>query len=369
MKGAPSGPAERREMSQLAQYSGACVAVFALASVCSGLESRTGPLFPALVFLLAVVVAGTVWQRGPVLLMATLSALVWNFIFIPPRYTLHIGAAQDVAMFVLFFVVALAMGHLTTRLHERERALARHMREREALLAEKHRAKFLAESERLHRTLLDSVSHELKTPLAVMQTALDGIPQDNAYAGEMRTAVHRLRHVVDGFLGMTRVESEALAPQPEWCEVADLVQAATAPLESELRGHALRIDVRDHGQSPLIRVDLRLLAQVLGNLLHNASAHGPPDGAIDLGLRLDSDRLHVTVRDHGAGLGADVLPRVFEKFYRAPDAPPGGTGLGLPIARGLVRALGGEITAGNHPEGGAVFSLSVPVETRTSAEA
>lgn len=355
---------EWSDLSRIAQFSGACVLVFALGTLCWGLLPNTGPLFPALIFLLAVVVAGTVWQRGPVLLMATLSALVWNFIFIPPRFTLHIGNPQDVVMFCLFFVVALAMGHLTTRLHERERALARHMREREALLAEKHRARLLAESERLHRTLLDSVSHELKTPLAVMQTALDGIPQENPYAAEMRTAVHRLRHVVDGFLGMTRVESEALTPQPEWCEMGDVIRAATAPLEDELRAHSLAVTGME--DLPLIRVDVRMLAQVLTNLLHNATAYGGTAGPIHVDAALAGGRLKIQVRDCGPGLSEEGLERVFEKFYRAPDARPGGTGLGLPIARGLLRAMKGEISAANHPDGGALFTLSLPVETRIS---
>ena len=354
---------KRRETAALtliAQYSGACMIVFGLASICWGLLPQTGYLLSALVLLMAIVIAGTYWNRGPVILMAVLSALVWNFIFIPPQFTLHIDKPQDVFMFVLFFVVALSMGHLISRLRAREDALERHHLEREALLAEKHRADLLAESERLHRTLLDSVSHELKTPIAIIRTALDGLGEGNPYAAEIETATRRLQRIVDSFLEMTRVESEALTPKPDWCEIGDVLHAATAPIGQELSGHPLQITGAD--EMPLLRLDSRLLAQALGNVLHNATAHSPPGGAIDIHTALESGTLVMTVRDHGPGLTPEATARVFQKFYRAPGARAGGTGLGLPIARGLVRALKGNMEAGNHPEGGALFTLRLPVQ-------
>ena len=195
------------------QFSWGFTLVLALATACWMLLPLTGPHFAALVFLMTIVLAGVRWNRGPVLMMATMSALVWNYFFIPPQYTLHIEQPQDVIMFCLFFVVALSMGHLTTRLHEREEALERHLQEREQLLAEKHRADLLAESERLHRTLLDSVSHELKTPIAIIRTALHGLETASPYTAEIETATRRLQRIVENFLEMTRVESDALTPQ------------------------------------------------------------------------------------------------------------------------------------------------------------
>jgi K+-sensing histidine kinase KdpD len=195
----------------------------------------TGYQFSALVFLMTIVIAGTRWNRGPVLAMGVVSALVWNFIFIPPQFTLHIDKPQDIIMFAMFFVVALSMGHLITRLREREAALEQHHAEREQLLEAKHRAELLAESERLHRTLLDSVSHELKTPIAIIRTALDGLGQGNPYAAEIETANRRLQRIVENFLEMTRVESEALKPRPDWCEVIDVLDQARKPLERETR--------------------------------------------------------------------------------------------------------------------------------------
>lgn len=346
------------------QFSWGFTIVFALASVCWVLMPYTGYMFAAPVFLMAIVLAGVRWNGGPVLMMAVMSALVWNFVFIPPQFTLHIEKAQDVLMFALFFVVALSMGHLITRLREREATLERHHREREELLAEKHRAELLAESERLHRTLLDSVSHELKTPIAIIRTALDGLGEGDPFAAEIDTATRRLQRIVENFLEMTRVESEALRPHLDWCEIGDVFHAATSPLQRELAGHPLRIT--GTADMPLLMLDSRLLAQALGNVLHNATLYTPAGSEIQLHASLRETMLELRVRDHGPGLTPGIEDRLFDKFYRAPDSPAGGTGLGLAITRGLMRAMKGDIEAGNHPEGGAEFTLRLPVKTQTA---
>lgn len=344
------------------QFSWGLTILFVLASACWVVLPYTGYLFSALVFLMAIVLAGTRWNRGPVLAMAAVSAVVWNFIFIPPQFTLHIEKPQDITMFAMFFVVALSMGHLITRLREREEALERHHREREELLAEKHRAELLAESERLHRTLLDSVSHELKTPIAIIRTALDGLGQGNPYAAEIETANRRLQRIVENFLEMTRVESEVLKPRPDWCEVVDVLEQAMKPISDELALHV--VNIRGVAEMPLVMIDSRLLAQVLGNVLHNATLYAPAGSEIEIHSAIKDGSLELRVRDHGPGLPPGKEARVFDKFYRAPDSPAGGTGLGLAIARGLMRAMKGDIEARNHPQGGAEFTLRLPVKSR-----
>ncbi|MDZ4401843.1 ATP-binding protein [Prosthecobacter sp.] len=346
------------------QFSWGLTIIFVLASACWVLLPYTGYLFSALVFLMVIVLAGTRWNRGPVLAMAVVSALVWNFIFIPPQFTLHIEKPQDIIMFAIFFVVALSMGHLITRLREREAALERHHREREELLAQKHRAELLAESERLHRTLLDSISHELKTPIAIIRTALDGLGQGNPYAAEIETANRRLQRIVENFLEMTRVESEALKPHLDWCEIGDVLHATTTPLHRELAEHPSIITGIE--SLPLLMLDSRLLAQALGNVLHNATLYAPAGTPVEIAVSLTNNTLEFRVHDHGPGLALGIEEHLFDKFYRAPDSPAGGTGLGLAIARGLMRAMKGDIEAHNHPEGGAEFMLRLPVKTRTT---
>jgi K+-sensing histidine kinase KdpD len=344
------------------QFSWGLVIIFMLASICWAVFPYTGSMFPALVFLLAIVLAGTRWNRGPVLAMAVCSALVWNFIFIPPRFTFHIEKPEDVVMFGLFFATALSMGHLITRLRERENALERHHREREELLQAKHRAELAAEAERLHRTLLDSVSHELKTPVAIIRTAVDGLGTENPFAAEIDTATRRLQRLVEHFIEITRLESDVVKPEADWCEFEDILHTATEPLMRELAVHPLNVTGAD--ALPLLKVDSRLLAQALGNVLHNASFYAPPNTAIDLAVCLHGSSLELRVRDRGPGLPPGEETRLFEKFYRGSSARAGGTGLGLAISRGLLRAMKGDISARNHPEGGAEFILTVPTATR-----
>ena len=363
----PKPPATPVPVAVVGQFSWGFTIVFALASVCWVLLPYTGHVFSALVFLMAIVLAGTRWNRGPVLAMAVMSALVWNFIFIPPRFTLHIDRPQDVIMFVMFFVVALSMGHLITRLRAREAALELHHREREELLAEKHRAELLAEAERLHRTLLDSISHELKTPIAIIRTALDGLGTENPFAREIETANRRLQRIVENFLEITRVESDALKPNPDWCEIDDVLHTAVTPMQQDLAHHRLVV----HGAEdfPLLRLDSRLLAQALANVLHNATFHAPAGSEIEIRPTVQDGVLHLRVRDHGPGIPEGDGRRLFEKFYRPPGSRAGGTGLGLAITRGLMRAMNGDATARNHPEGGAEFTLSLPVKIRQTSYA
>ena len=363
---APTKPPNKPvPVAVVGQFSWGFTIIFALATTCWILLPYTGPLFSALVLLLTIVIAGVRWNRGPVLMMATMSALVWNYFFIPPQYTLHIEQPQDVIMFCLFFVVALSMGHLTTQLRAREETLQRHHQEREQLLAEKHRADLLAESERLHRTLLDSISHELKTPIAIIRTALDGLEQGSPYTAEIETATRRLQRIVENFLEMTRVESEALTPQRDWCEIEDVLHAATGPLQRELAGRALRISGAEN--LPLLMLDSRLLAQALGNVIHNATLYSPPGSEIAIRVSiLEKSILEICVRDHGPGLTPEMETYIFDKFFRAPDAPAGGTGLGLAITRGLMKAMKGDIEAQTHPQGGAEFRLHLPVQIRNA---
>lgn len=384
MKDSPQPPPPREPVPVhvVGQFSWGLTILFVLASTCWVLLPYTGSTFSALVFLLAIVLAGTRWNRGPVLAMGVVSALVWNFIFIPPRFTFHIEKPEDVVMFAMFFVVALSMGHLITQLRERESALEHTHREQEQLQAAKHRAELAAEAERLHRTLLDSVSHELKTPITIIRTALDGLGTSNPFAAEIDTATRRLQRIVENFLEITRVESDAVKPAPDWCEFLDVIHSATSPLQRELLPHPLRILGAEN--LPLLKLDNRLLSQALANVLHNATQHVPAGSEIEIEVQLvgsfartsqeprilanaptaDSPTLEIRVRDHGPGLPPDMEERVFEKFARAPGAPAGGTGLGLAISRGLMRAMKGDISVRNHPEGGAEFRFSLPVKTR-----
>jgi two-component system sensor histidine kinase KdpD len=237
--------------------------------------------------------------------------------------------------------------------------------EREHLRAVGEREKLLAESDKLHRTLLDGVSHELKTPLAVLSAAVENLQAaDEAtradLAGEIRMATRRLNRLVNNLLDQTRLESGALRPRLDWCDGHDLVNAAIDGVSDSLSGHPFETSIpRD---LPLFRADAALMEQVIANLLLNSALHTPPGTEIFLAAGVDraKSRIYFTVADRGPGLPAAMRGRLFQKFQRGDAAKAGGLGLGLSIIRGFVTAQGGDVVAGENPGGGAVLTVYLP---------
>jgi two-component system sensor histidine kinase KdpD len=462
------------------------------------LRQPLGYLAIGLLYLLAVIALSLRVGRWPVMFAGVVSALTWNFVFIPPVFTFVIARFEDGMMFATYFAVALVAGHLTARIraqerHERwreERAsallrltqalgaarslddavfaalrqadtlfgaqsalllagndeqpptphfagsfslsdkersvadwalrnrkragrftetlpsaeglhvpLVREDRalgvlvirvppavtltlaqrdliesfasqlalvvETEELRAAGEREKLLAESDKLHRALLDGVSHELKTPLAVLTAATESLPGADADARarlipEISTATRRLNRLVNNLLDQTRLESGALQPKLDWCDAHDLINAALDGTRDSLGHHPLEVAVP--ADMPLFRADFALMEQVIANLLLNAALHTPAGTPIFLAAGLDGarDRIFLTVADRGPGLPAEMRDRLFQKFQRGDAARAGGLGLGLSIIRGFVSAQGGDIVAGENPGGGAVFTVYLP---------
>lgn len=240
--------------------------------------------------------------------------------------------------------------------------------EKEHIIEAFKHAEILEASERLHRALFDSVSHELKTPLSAVQTGLDalarqvgGEEKERVTLREIQSAVRRLRRVIDNLLNMTRIETGVVEPKLDWCDVGELIRAAI-----ELAGDALHehhIIIEGDEALPMVKLDQPLLEQCLSNLLINAANWSNPGTKITVRADVDGNELLLTVLDEGKGLNESDLAHIFEKFYRASDARPGGTGLGLSIVEGFVRAHGGFVHAANRKTGGAEFTLTIPVET------
>jgi two-component system sensor histidine kinase KdpD len=226
----------------------------------------------------------------------------------------------------------------------------------------------LAESERLSKTLLDSMSHEMRTPLAAIQSAtgnLAALGRSNfsqlqeEMLDEIREAAGRLDRLVGNVLEASRLESGAVKPRVNECDVAELVNLAVADTETELARH--QVSVRLSPGLPLVPMDFVLTQQALSNLLSNAARHTPPGTPVEVSASVRDGSLVLVVADRGPGLPPAVLPRIFDKFYRAPNAPTGGTGLGLSLVKGFAEAQGGSVTAENGPGGGMVFTLRLPL--------
>lgn len=238
--------------------------------------------------------------------------------------------------------------------------------ERNHLLHAIHHAEFLDRSDHLRRTLLDHVSHELRTPVAIIGSALDAIASGTsveALLPEMHSAQKRLRRVVEQLVESARIESGAVQPRAEWCDLLEILENSREQAADAIAGHPFEIAI-GKGTPALIWIDADLLLAALGNLLANAGHHTPPGTLIQLAALINnSSQLEIHVSDEGPGL--DNPSKVFDRFYRGQASRPGGLGLGLPIVRGLIRGLGGTSEARNVPDGGAEFILKIPVRTAT----
>lgn len=239
--------------------------------------------------------------------------------------------------------------------------------EKDHLLQGVKRAEVLAASERLQRALLQSVSHELKTPLSAVQAGIDALAKEISSGERSRTtlreiqqALHRLHRVINNLLDMTRIESGVIHPKLDWCEVGELVQAAVDLASSGIGDHLVVIEVG--ANLPVVKVDQALLEQSLCNLLLNGASNSPAGTKIIARAQVADSRLILSVSDEGKGIRELDMPHIFETFHRGAEAPPGGTGLGLAIVDGFVRAHGGSVAAANRQPCGAEFVITIPVE-------
>jgi two-component system sensor histidine kinase KdpD len=238
--------------------------------------------------------------------------------------------------------------------------------DRHCLNALTEKAKLLAESERLSKTLLDSMSHEIRTPIAAIKSATGNLAelQDNdtqirrEMISEIQEATERLNRLVGNVLEASRLESGAVKPRLNECDVGELIHVVLADLEKELSRHKVKVDIQPG--LPVVRMDFVLMQHALTNLLSNAVFHTPSRTLIEIEARLEPENIALSVLDRGPGIPPDSLPRIFDKFYRVPNSRTGGTGLGLSLVKGFVEAQSGRVSVENRPDGGAAFTIRLP---------
>jgi two-component system sensor histidine kinase KdpD len=245
--------------------------------------------------------------------------------------------------------------------------------ERDQSVLEAQQSRVQAEAEQMRSSLLSSVSHDLRTPLAAMTGAatslLESPPSDPEARRELLQNIvdesRRLSRLVENLLDMSRLDAGAIVPNRQWHVLEEIVGSAVQRLERDLGERPIHTDIP--ADLPLVSVDGLLIEQVLVNLLENAMRYTPPDSPIEIAAHKIGDSVEIRLTDHGPGLPAGAEERVFEKFYRGTTVQPDsrrGVGLGLAICRGIVRAHGGTITARNRPTGGAEFSVILPAGTQ-----
>jgi two-component system, OmpR family, sensor histidine kinase KdpD len=231
-------------------------------------------------------------------------------------------------------------------------------------------ARVMAETERLRSTLLSSISHDLRTPLASILgsiTALRSMGGEAPAGAELMTTIQdeaeRLNRFVGNLLDITRLESGTLEFRRELVDLAEIVETALRRAARLLAHHHVEASLA--ADLPMVTVDVVLFEQVLFNLLDNAAKYAPRGSAIALRARVAGEHVVVEVEDEGPGIPPDELERIFDKFHRARagDSKAAGTGLGLAICRGFVQGMGGRISAANRADrSGARFTIELPIE-------
>ena len=256
------------------------------------------------------------------------------------------------------------------RLHQLETFVAQTALalERARLAEDTQAAQVRIETERLRNSLLSSVSHDLRTPLAAITGAVSTILEGGARLDDVtrhellesvRDEAERLNRLVQNLLEMTRLESGALQLRREWHPLEEVVGAALSRLGARLAGR--RVSTRVPPELPLVAIDDVLIEQVLINLLDNALKYTPAGVPIEIIATAGEANVTVEVADHGPGLPPGKEEAVFEKFYRVDPVGARGAGLGLAITRGIVQAHGGRIWAQNLPGGGVAFLFTLPL--------
>ncbi|HEY6837420.1 MAG TPA: ATP-binding protein, partial [Geobacteraceae bacterium] len=241
--------------------------------------------------------------------------------------------------------------------------------ERVHLVKQAEQAQLLQARESLERALLNSVSHDLRTPLVSITGALGTLRDEGAgLSEEARRELlaaaweegERLNRFVGNLLDMTRLEAGAVKLKKEPCDIQDLGGCALAAIEQRLGARKIEVQIPDG--LPLVQMDMALMTQVLVNLLDNALKYSPPESSIILAARAEGSTLMMEVADRGPGVPDADLHRVFDKFYRIPvPEGAGGTGLGLAICKGIVEAHGGKIRAENRAGGGLRVMVTLPL--------
>lgn len=326
-----------------------------VAAICLLLHSYIHAQGVAFVQLLTVSVIAMLFDILPVLLTATLSVVIWQFFFLRPRLSWYIVDAEDRIMLSMYFIIAMVNAVLTYKIRQIEQ-LARQREEKAQLL-------------KLYNTLLNSLSHELRTPIATIIGSTDTLlasgsrltadDQQNLLL-EISIASLRLNRQVENLLNMSRLESGFIQPKKDWCDLNELANDVVKRLDEQLKHNTIVIGIDE--TLPLYKLDYGLMEQVLHNLVYNAAQYTPQATTIKINAHAIDDGVVITVEDNGKGFPEEEIDKVFDKFYRLNGSKAGGTGLGLSIVKGFVEAHKGTINLHNNIFGGATFTIHIPAE-------
>jgi K+-sensing histidine kinase KdpD len=317
--------------------------VVAFALVDQLLEGPLGRPAQALILVVPVAAIAMVGGRRPALIVAALATLSFSML-LPPKGSPLVRDAEDFEALAAFAVVAFTV---------------------ESLVA--YGVDALKRVERQRRALLRSVSHDLRTPLAAIVGAASEARDGDWLDDDDRRALldvvveegMRLDRLVANLLSLARIEAGALAPRWQAVDAAELVQQSCQRLQPVAERAGVALEVEAAPGLPLVRGDYTLLGQVVANMVENAIRHSPAGEPVTVRATTGGGRVVLAVADRGPGVPLDRAESVFEPFRSGDNA--GSSGVGLAICRAVVEAHGGTISVGERAEGGAEFTVALPV--------
>jgi two-component system sensor histidine kinase KdpD len=342
--------------SKTKQYLYGILLVCLVAGICYAFSQYIGYRVVAFILLLTVSLIAMFFDILPVLVTAFISALIWDYFFIPPHFTLQVASTDDYILLFMYFVIASINAVLTYKIRQIEKV---------AMQKEEK-----ANTVKLYNTILNSLSHELRTPIAAIIGATDNLQNHNEkltdknrneLVKEISKASFRLNQQVENLLNMSRLESGFIQPRKDWCDIAEIVYDAVKRIEEN--GISQKIHININPAIPLFKLDKGMLEQVIYNLVNNAALYTDANCTINIIAICHADVLQIIIEDNGKGFRKEEITNVFDKFYRLKNTKTGGTGLGLSIVKGFTEAMGGSIYVENLSTGGARFTINIAAET------
>lgn len=322
----------------------------------------------ALFLVLFVVSVAVLAGRSVALFVSIAAGLAFNYFFLAPLHTLRIAHPQDVTTFAVLVITAVIVGQLSSRAEKRAlQAEARKQQlesARQQVSATAAEAEVLRNSERLKTALLEAVTHDLRSPLTSIKAAVTTL-QTSELGSEGREELlevieqetDRLNRFIQAMMDLAQLEAGQLRLVTSEVSAIEIMEDALARAQLELNGRP--VELRASPDLSALRVDPRLISQVLFTLLENAAKYSPAGTPIELCAELTQGQaVRFSVIDQGPGIPPALRQRVFEKFVSG--SSNGGLGLGLTIARGIIESHGGKIWIDSGPHGGTSVRFEVP---------
>ena len=345
-----------------AQFASMLLIVIASTLLNAALDPWLTPTDAAMVYLLGVMITAVYYERAVSVGAALLSFLAFSFFFVPPTLTFHFESTQYLITGLVLLIVGLVTSALASRVRRESRSAAR--------------AELVAQDERIRSSLLASLSHDLRTPLAVIAGSASSLRENRErmpieQQNQLLEAIYQrsvmMSIEVSDLLEMTRLSAGRVTLDRQWIPLEELIGAALERCRGVLGTRPITVELPH--EICLIHVDGVLIEKLFVNLIENAALHTPADTAIQIVGTRDINTLIVSVRDHGPGLPAGTEQLVFEKFERGKKTGTStGSGLGLSICRAIADLHGLQITARNVTAGGAEFCIRFSIEDAPSTD-